>query len=127
MTIFVRVLLFSMLLASCSSTKKKLLGKWQMQKVYEQETDMSHIHNPKDDRWIEFYADGSFESGGTPYGKNTGKYILGKNKQTLSLDSDAGEEDDSKWTVSVEKGKMIWIGVGSARQRTTRVLYEKVK
>ena len=88
---------------------------------------MSHIHNPQDNRWIEFYENGSFESGGTPYGKNTGKYILNEDKQTLFLDSDAGEEDDSNWRVAFEHGAMIWVGVGSARQRTTRILFERVE
>jgi hypothetical protein len=31
----------------------------------------------------------------------------------LFLDSDAGPEDDSQWTINIAGGTMFWQGVGS--------------
>lgn len=52
----------------------------------------------------------SVESGGDPYGKNTGRWTLDETTNELYLDSDAGEEDDSHWIVRIEGSTMHWKG-----------------
>lgn len=98
-----------------------------MEKVLEREANMSHIHNPHEDRWIRFYQNGSFESGGKPYGQNSGRYTMNEEKQIIYLDSDAGEDDDSKWTFSISRQEMNWTGLGSERQRATTIFYHKTE
>ena len=127
MNTFATLLFVSLFLFSCSNPKHQILGKWKMDKVLEREANMSHIHNPHEDRWIRFYQNGSFESGGKPYGRNSGRYTLNTEKQIIYLDSDAGEDDDSKWQFSLSRQKMNWTGIGSERQRSTKILYSKIE
>lgn len=70
-------------------------------------------HNPENDRWIAFASNGTFETDGEPYGRNTGKWILTseENATTLFLDSDAGAHDDSYWTLQFSGDTMIWKGL----------------
>lgn len=98
-----------------------------MDKVLERNANMSHIHNPHEDRWIQFYKNGFFESGGKPYGKNSGQYTLNTESKILYLDSDIGEDDDSQWQFSFSRRKMNWTGIGSERQRATKVLFSKIE
>ena len=46
----------------------ELLGMWIMNQVLEDSTDVTDAHNPALNRWVEFSEDGTFESGGAPYG-----------------------------------------------------------
>lgn len=101
-------------MSSCSAPiSKQLKGTWAMEKVYDNSTDVTAQHNPKNDRWISFHKDGSFKSGGTPMGENTGKWTYSNENQQLYLDSDVGEEDDSFWLIQVDKQKMNWVGTRS--------------
>ena len=72
--------------------------------------DVTDEHNPQKNRYIIFKTDGTFESGGDPYGMNTGKWTLDRESKELYLDSDGGEDDDSYWITSIEAGKMHWQG-----------------
>ena len=101
-----------LLLASCAAPiSKQLTGTWAMEKVYDNSTDVTAQHNPENDRWITFAKDGSFKSGGTPTGKNTGKWIYTATNNQLFLNSDVGEEDDSYWLVQIDKDSMNWAGL----------------
>ncbi|MGW8315915.1 MAG: hypothetical protein ACWGNV_09970 [Bacteroidales bacterium] len=92
---------------------QKLEGKWLMNKVIQDGNDVTPEHNPDKERYIIFYDDGSFETGGKPYGPNTGRYTYSPEQGLLYLYSDAGPEDDSQWKVSLEKDTMTWQGLGS--------------
>ena len=70
-----------------------------MYKIYEADKDVTSEHNPKNNRWIKFDEDGSFESDGDPYGHNTGQWRLDNEKSILFIDSDV-EDDDSEWNIS---------------------------
>ena len=72
--------------------------------------DVTEEHNPESDRYIVLHEDGTFESGGSPHGTNTGRWAFDETARELYLDSDAGENDDSYWTVSFENGQMKWQG-----------------
>jgi hypothetical protein len=50
------------LLVCCKPAKldEKIIGTWIMDNVYEYNKDVTEKHNPKQNRWITFYADGSF-------------------------------------------------------------------
>ena len=85
---------------------------------------MSKDHNPSNNRFIEFKEDGTFESGGDPYGKNTGKFYVNNHVKTLHLDSDVGPNDDSYWSITLEKGIMKWKGTGSEFAKEFVITYK---
>ena len=114
---------------SCStnqSPKKQLLGKWTMVKVYDRENDVTNKHNPKNNRWIKFNRNGSFESGGDPHGYNDGNWELDSEKLILFLDSKI-EDDDSEWKISFEDNKTIWTGIGTPRQEGFKLIHKRME
>jgi hypothetical protein len=110
----ISILLFTALLAGCNSgTENEILGTWLMQEVIQDGEDVTSEHDPYDERFMIFREDSTFESGGRPYGSNTGRYVYNSADNTLFLDSDAGPEDDSQWKVSIQADTMHWQGYGS--------------
>ena len=95
------------------SSSDVLVGKWEMSQVIQNGSDVSSEHNPHAERYIIFKADQTFESGGRPYGANTGKYEFNPDLRTLFLDSDLGSDDDSYWKVTLNADSMHWQGYGS--------------
>lgn len=120
-------ILVSFISFSQNDDEARLAGTWLMDKVIQRENDVSEQHNPEGDRYIIFNKDGTFESGGAPYGKNTGKYYFDVSKKRLMLDSDAGEGDDSMWEVKFEEGRMFWKGIGSEWAENFRIEHRKAK
>jgi len=96
-----------------SDPSKGIEGKWMMYKVFQNGEDVTKEHNPHHERYLIFKSDSSFESGGRPFGKNSGKYSLNKAGNKLFLDSDAGTEDDSYWNFTISYDTMYWQGYGS--------------
>jgi len=98
------------------SVQEKIKGKWKMVKVKELSEDVTERHNPDKNRWIRFIKDrkieggGLFESGRDNVKENSGKWFYEKNENKLHLDSDAGEDDDSYWSVTVRGNTMLWKG-----------------
>ena len=90
-----------------------LLGHWMMEKVIMDGVDVTQDHDPENERFFILRADGTMESGGRPYGPNTGRYTYNEAERTLFLDSDAGEEDDSRWVVEIKSDTMTWQGIGT--------------
>jgi len=88
----------------------KMIGKWSMEQVKDVELDVTTMHNPQKNRWIQFYADHTFVSDGDPYGRNTGKWSIDPALEELYLDSDEGEGDDSYWHIRFYQDRMIWKG-----------------
>ena len=117
-------LLWSALAQRVESGDSTLIGKWKMSKVMEADEDVTKDHNPDNDRWIAFKGDGTFESGGQPFGPNTGKYTF-SDSLILYLDSDAGPEDDSEWSVQFEDQTMTWKGVGSPRAKSFTLVHRR--
>jgi len=116
-------------LFSCSSNqtpKKQLIGKWTMIKVYDGENDVTNKHNPKNNRWIKFNRNGSFESGGDPHGYNDGSWELDPEKLILFLDSNT-EDDDSEWKIDFDDNKTIWTGIGTPRQEQFKLISKKME
>jgi hypothetical protein len=108
------ILFLTVLFLGCTSNEKDgIIGKWKMYKVIQDGQDVTSEHNPYNERFIIFKSDSSFESGGRPFGKNSGKYEFNSADHTLFLDSDAGPEDDSHWKVSFQSDTMRWQGYGS--------------
>jgi hypothetical protein len=91
----------------------RLAGRWGMERILEEGEDVSARHNPAGERWIAFAADGTFESGGEPYGPNAGRWTFDPETNELYLDSDAGEGDDSYWIVTLDGDEMRWKGTRS--------------
>ena len=116
-------------LFSCSSNQdpnKQLVGKWTMVKVYDGKNDVTNKHNPKNNRWIKFNRNGSFESGGDPHGYNDGNWELDPEKLILFLDSNT-EGDDSEWKIIFDGNKTIWTGIGTPRQERFKLISEKME
>lgn len=115
---------------ACQSTEtpsqaSDIAGHWMMHAVYQEGRDVTSEHNPEKDRYIIFKEDGTFESGGSPWGKNTGKYTYLAADKSLFLDSDAGEEDDSNWVVSMNGDTLSWRGVGTAWAEEFQIVHLK--
>lgn len=116
-------------LYSCSGNqapKKQLIGKWTMVKVFDGENDVTNEHNPKNNRWIKFNRNGSFESGGDPHGYNDGNWELDPEKLILFLDSNT-EDDDSEWRISFDENKTVWTGIGTPRQERFKLIHMKME
>ena len=105
--------LTSLFLGCTPNEKDEIIGKWEMYKVIQDGQDVTSEHNPYNERFIIFKSDSTFESGGRPFGKNSGKYIFNSADHTLFLDSDAGPEDDSQWKITFRSDTMHWQGYGS--------------
>lgn len=116
----------SLSLASQEKLEDQLQGKWMMDEVFRQGQDVSSEHNPQNNRYIVFKEDGTFESGGDPWGMNTGTYYVNNHVGTLHLDSDAGPEDDSYWKIVMEKSRMTWRGTGSEFAKEFVITHRRV-
>ena len=89
----------------------QVIGRWKMEKIVLDGTDdVTAEHNPADNRFFIFKPDNTFESGGDPHGRNTGKWTIDESTGRLYIDSDAGENDDSYWIVTVDGDRMHWQG-----------------
>ncbi|MEM1122334.1 MAG: DUF5004 domain-containing protein [Bacteroidota bacterium] len=120
------ILLLSILSACSTTIPKQLNGTWQMTTVYDNSSDVTAQHNPQKNRWITFYKDGSFRSGGQPYGENGGQWTYNTQNNILYLDSDAGEGDDSYWLLNINKKSMDWAGTKSSFTERFKIFYTKL-
>lgn len=123
------VLLVLSVFAFCNTSnaqiKDLVIGTWALDQVMEASDDVTSEHDPHDERWIRFDANGSFESDGRPFGVNTGKWRIDESMNVLYLDSDT-EGNDSEWAVFFKDDEMIWRGVGDARKATFQLFYTAV-
>lgn len=111
------------LLAGCKSANEdSILGTWTMHMVIQDGKDVSPEHNPYEERFFILRADSTFESGGRPYGKNTGRYLYDPEAGTLILDSDTGPDDDSQWMIEIRNDTMYWQGYGSEWAEEFRII-----
>jgi len=108
------ILLLTVFLAGCKANSENgITGTWLMHEVFQDGEDVTSEHDPYDERFMIFREDSTFESGGRPFGRNTGRYVYDSADKTLFLDSDAGTEDDSQWKVRIQGDTMHWQGYGS--------------
>jgi len=113
------------------SVTDKIIGKWEMIKVKDLSEDVTERHNPDKNRWIRFIEDrnieggGLFESGRDNEKENSGKWFYDKNENELYLDSDAGEDDDSYWSVFIEENTMLWKGRKFEFNKRFEIDYER--
>ena len=110
-------------LTSCQNNKN-LTGTWDMFKVYRDGQDVTERHNPDGERFIQF-KENQFETGGKPYGTNTGSYTFDSAIDTLYLDSDTGPEDDSRWKVEISGDTMHWKGFGTEWAESFELIHIK--
>lgn len=104
-----------------------LEGKWTMYKVIQDGKDVSEEHNPFGERYFQINADGTFESGGRPYGSNTGKYVYNTETNHLFLDSDVGPNDDSNWNITLNADTLLMQGTGTAWAERFQMILMKEK
>jgi len=115
--------------AKDKSLSEQIIGKWKMTKVMELSEDVTAKHNPDNNRWISFINDaeikndGTFESGSGDKTENTGKWFI--NKDELFIDSDAGEDDDSYWQITIDEDKMHWKGQHFEFNKRFEIFYKK--
>lgn len=103
---------------------QQIIGIWTLDKVYEYDNDVSEKHNPKNNRWIEFKADGSFVSDGDPFGPNAGRWTTDNESSVLYIDSDV-DDDDSEWKVTFAGNQVFWTGIGHPRKENTRLVHTR--
>lgn len=104
--------------------KKQIVGNWKMVGVLEYGKNTTSTHNPKDNRFIIINNDGTFLSGGDPFGENNGTWSLSEN--VISIDSEV-DDDDSDWNVTFCNDTMVWTGIGHPRKENTSLLHIRVK
>ncbi len=105
--------LFFLLPFLSPATDIDITGTWELHKVIQYGREVTPQHNPYKERYLILREDNTFESGGRPYGKNTGTYTFDTSDRILFMDSDAGPEDDSKWLVDMRGDTMYWKGIGT--------------
>ena len=110
-----------------SPAEAEMVGRWAMDRVLDRGQDVTAVHNPAGDRYVVLRPDGTFESGGQPYGHHTGRWYFDPGHRELVLDSDLGEADDTYWIVTVDGDAMEWAGVRSATARRFRILARRVR
>ncbi|MCH2198640.1 MAG: hypothetical protein MK081_07635 [Flavobacteriales bacterium] len=117
-------LFIPLILLACSQPEKppSITGEWSMYHVIQQGEDVTSEHDPHDERYVIMHADSTFNSGGRPFGENSGKYSFDAEAMTLFLDSDAGPEDDSHWKVTLSGDTMFWDGTGSVWAEGFRIV-----
>ena len=126
-------LVFALSCSNESDVKEKIIGKWEMTKVKELSEDVTQRHNPNSDRWIRFTENAGTENGGifeTGRGntkENSGKWFYNEKENELYLDSDAGEDDDSYWSVTIEGGTMTWKGRKFEFNKRFEIEHSRVK
>lgn len=127
MNTFSMLIVLALTLGFTSTVDHGITGKWRMHKVIQNGQDVTSEHNPDNDRYLILRADSTFESGGKPFGKNTGKYDFNKDDHRLLLDSDSGPQDDSYWIVSISNDTMYWQGYGSEWANNFQIIQVKSK
>jgi hypothetical protein len=119
---FLSILLFAAPAGCKPIPDNPLTGKWLMHQVIQDGEDVTGEHDPYHERYLILREDSTFESGGRPFGMNSGRYVYDPSDQSLFLDSDAGEEDDSSWKVEVRNDTMHWQGLGSEWARAFELI-----
>ena len=109
-----------------SRAEAQIVGRWEMDRVLDRGQDATAVHNPNGDRYVVLRPDGTFESGGRPYGTNTGVWTYDAGYRELTLDSDLGEADDTFWIVTVDGDEMEWAGVRTETARRFRIFARRV-
>lgn len=127
MRILSAILLVALLAGCKSNTENVIEGKWLMYKVIQNGIDVTSEHNPYGERFLIMQEDSTFESGGKPFGKNTGIYVFNSVDSTLFLDSDVGSDDDSQWKIQIWSDTMHWQGYGSEWAKGFELIHLKEK
>lgn len=96
-----------------------------MDRVLQNDQNVTAEHNPENDRWIQFNNDNTFTSGGTPYGENNGKWYLKDDNKVLYLDSSV-ENDDSEWNLVIHGDEMQWTGIGDPGKEAFMLIYSRI-
>lgn len=121
--IIISLTLILIAFSACTPSTDKpadgIIGKWKIYKMNQGENDLGPVLNPNGDRWIQFNDKGTYESGGTPFGPNSGLFTLDDTK--LYLDSDAGEADDSFWLISFKDSNLVLSSNEKDQKKVTRV------
>jgi hypothetical protein len=81
--------------------------------------------NPNQDRFIDFRSDGSFRSGGEPYGPVNGSWEILPDKVLQITPEDNDEVGESTWKVTFDKSQMIWRGTGNATLERFEIFWVK--
>ncbi len=126
---YLLILQFGLLPLSVNAQEleNKMIGRWEMFKVIQKGEDVSTKHNPAGNRWFEFKQGGTFESGGDPYGKNTGKFFVNNLSGECYMDSAIGPNDDSIWSITIKDDEMTWQGVGTEWAEGFRIVHVRSK
>ena len=99
-----------------------LINKWEMTGFFQSAQEQSKRFNPNNDRWIQFFEDGTYKADGGPFPPTSGKYTLEDN--LLHLISNEGPSENVSWNIDIKKDKMIFKQVPSKNTRNTEIHYK---
>jgi len=121
------IILFLIGIASINTqAQDEIIGKWKLEQVIVDGVDVSQEHNPFNERWIEFLKNGSFQSDGRPFGKNSGTWSEEKTENIIHLKSKV-EDDNSDWVYELDKDKIRWTGFGDRKKQNTVLMHTKIE
>lgn len=99
-----------------------LLGRWEMQTIYVDGTEVTSQYISNEKRWIDFNSDFTFISDGELYGKKEGTFTLDEGSGLLSFDLDLGFGEQSFWYVEFDGQKMIWTDRGNPKVAGIKII-----
>lgn len=114
---------FQQCTAPTKSNSEIIVGKWAMDSVIQRGNNVTSEHDPNDERWIEFKADGSFQSDGRPYGPNSGHWNIDSTGVLHLLSSQP--DDDSDWNIELSEHDMSWRGLGDPGKEAFKIVFSK--
>ena len=85
-----------------------------MVRIVEGGEDISNRIGDEAHRRIQFYADGTFESDGKPFGEMRGEYSFDESSGKILLKRDDHERYVSSWIVTFEGYDLVFSGIGRA-------------
>ena len=98
------------------------MNKWEMKKFLQGGHEVSSRFNPKNDRSIQFFEDGTYKAIGGPFPPTSGKYTL--EDKILKLISDDGPSENVTWVIDIKKDKMVFKRLPAESTRGTEIHYE---
>ena len=87
-------------------------GKWNVEKVLENNEDISNSMDVQANRWIELFNDRTFNSDGYPFGKLSGSFSFDEDKGILTLEDQSNRNGRITWKVNFEGNNLVFTGIG---------------
>ena len=98
--------------------QSEIIGKWDVAKVTENDTDITNSIDNNAQRWIEFINNDQYASDGYPFGRYDGEYKLNEASGLLILKSASSGAKGMQWKVRYDGEYLILKGTGQLQLYT---------